>query len=364
MSVATRRGPSPTRRSRVAATLVLGLVVAACGSPATSTGAPGVTAPSSTASPAAATPLVSASAAPVVTPTPAPSLAAMTLLWQQGGPATASSTTVATAIDPATGDVWAAVPFENKYWIFSPDGKYLDSWGQAGSGPGEFDLSDHAQKPDGWGAIAFAPDGSFYVGDTGNHRVEVFDAHRKFVRAWGTFGTGDGQFIQITALATDGRLVYVGDGERYDIQAFDSSGTFVRSFGATGGFSILTLDGKGGVHAANPQNPVGAAFVMAIFGPDGTARSQTDLSNTGGWPVAVTVDAAGNSYVAIELGRFPFTALGLVVIDPAGHITRTLSGGGDALTVTPAGDAIYVTRGVQLDHTGWPYIRKYALPTP
>jgi hypothetical protein len=157
MSVATRRGPSPRRRSRVVASLVLGPAVAACGSSATPTGAPGVAAPSSTTSPAVATPRASASAAPapVVTPTLAPSLAPLTLLWQQGGPATASSTTVATAIDPVTGDLWAAVPFENKYWIFSPDGKYLGSWGQAGTGPGQLALADHDQNPNGWGAIAF-----------------------------------------------------------------------------------------------------------------------------------------------------------------------------------------------------------------
>ena len=297
-------------------------------------------------------------------PAPAPTLTALTLLWQQGGPATDKSSTVMSALDPATGSLWVAVPFENRYWIFSPDGKYLESWGTGGTGPGQFDFSDHAQTPDGFGAIAFAPDGSFYVGDTGNHRIEQFDKSRHFVKAFGTFGTGDGQFVQIVTVATDGTTVYVGDGGRYDIQAFSADGVFKRSFGADGGFANLALDAMGRIHATNSQNSVGAALAMAIFTPDGKQSSSTDLTNAGGWPVTLTVDADGYSYVGIELGQFPFTGIGIVEIDPSGGVTRTLGGGGDALTVTPAGDAIYVTRGIQLDPTIWQYVRKYAIPKP
>jgi hypothetical protein len=368
MSVPARSRPSPMRRTLVVFTLAFGLALTACGSSADPTSPPSAAAPTATPSSGATTPIAAATATPaptpVVTPTPAPSLTALSLLWQKGGPVTDATSTVASAIDPATGDVWVAVPFENKYWILSPDGKYLESWGQAGTGDGQFDFSDHAQHPDGWGAIAFAPDGSFYVGDTGNDRVQEFDAHRKFVRQWGTFGTGDGQFTQVTSLATDGHVVYVGDGDRYDIQAFDTSGKFIRSFGADGGFQILALGPHGGIHATNPQNPVGATFAMAVFGPDGAVQSTTDLSRFGGWPVAVTVDAVGNSYVSIEVGHYPFTALGIVVIDSSGRITGALDGGGDALTVTPAGDALYVSRGVQLDTTQWTNVRKYALPKP
>ena len=290
------------------------------------------------------------------------------LLWAKGGPTTGNTSTEASAIDPVTGNVWVAVPFEDRYWIMSPDGRYLESWGVTGTGPGQFDFSDHAQNPDGWGAIAFAPDGAFYVGDTGNHRVQAFDASRHFVRQWGTFGGDDGQFLQIATIATDGKTVYVGDGSRWDIQAFRTDGTFLRSFGADGGFWSIAMGPDGAVRAVNGEFDRGVPMEMAIFDPDGSMRSVTDLTafaSIDGRPESTTVDAAGEAYVAIELARYPFTPLAVVEIDPAGRVVRSWAdSGGDMLTVTPGADAIYASLGVQLDGSQWKVLRKYALPKP
>ena len=362
MSVPTPTSPPRRARPHAAGAVLLGLALAACA--ATPPPPPSLASPSATAAPATVA-APSASAAPSLAPSPAPSLASLDLVWQKAGPVTDKTSTVATALDPATGNLWVAVPFENRYWIFTPEGKYLESWGTAGTGDGQFDFSDHAQTPDGFGAIAFAPDGSFYIGDTGNHRIEAFDKNRTFVRAWGSFGTGDGQFSQITSLATDGKTVYVGDGDRYDIQAFDRTGTFIRSFGAEGAFCFVALDAKGRIHATNPQNPIDAPNTMAIFAPDGSVQSQTDLSPWGGRPFALSVDAAGMTYVSPELADLPFSGIAIIEIDPSGRVTRQWAGGGDAITVTPAGDAVYVTSGMNLISGGiWTYVRKYAIPKP
>jgi tripartite motif-containing protein 71 len=338
--------------------LILAAMIAACGSSAPAAAPAGTPAASQVA-------VAQAASTAAATHAPASSQPSLAMLWEKGGPATPKSSTAATAIDPLTGNLWAAVPFENRYWIFSPDGKFLESWGTAGKGPGQLDLSDHAQNPDGWGPIAFAPDGSFVIGDTGNHRVQAFDAKRRFVRQWGGFGTGDGRFVQVTGVAIDGNSVIVADGGRWDVQVFKADGTFVRSFGATDGLMVLAVDAKGRVHAANPQNPANAPMVLVILGPDGAEQSRTDLTAFGGWPVSISVDEAGNSFVSIELDHFPATNLALVEIDPAGKVLRSwANAGGDAALVTPAGDAIYVTRGVQLDGTQWTVVRKYALPKP
>ena len=150
------------------------------------------------------------------------------------------------------------------------EGKYLESWGKGGSARGELDLSDHRPNPDGWGGIAFAPDGSFFIADTGNHRVQHFDKKRVAVNEWGTFGTDDGQFAQIISIATDGKTVYVGDGSRTNIQAFTADGDFIREFDAEGGFYRVALGSDGRLRATNGERETGAPLTFAIFQPDGT----------------------------------------------------------------------------------------------
>jgi hypothetical protein len=88
----------------------------------------------------------------------------------------------------------------------------LHAWGSAGNGPGQFHL------PSG---TAVAADGTVYVADRNNHRIQAFDAAGAFLRTWGTEGTGVGQFRSPlgVAVAPDG-MVYVADVRNHRIQAF------------------------------------------------------------------------------------------------------------------------------------------------
>ena len=296
-------------------------------------------------------------------PSPAASPAPLTLLWAGSAPDTTNrSVTVASATDPVSGDIWVAVPFEDKYWILKPDGTYVESWGASGTDPGQLDLTDHAQNPDGWGPIAFAPDGSYVVGDTGNYRVQLFDKDRNLVRQWGSFGTDDGQFVQIVSVATDGQTVAVGDGERWDVQTFDMMGTHLDTFGGDVGASVVDLDGSGHILATNPQNPQGAPMSLTTYDIDGALRSTVDLSFMGGWPVWVAADADGNAFVTAEIDHYPWTAIGTWEYAPDGTLLRQFAEGGDAISLSPTGDVMFVGRGVQLDGTGWNELRAFAIP--
>jgi streptogramin lyase len=53
------------------------------------------------------------------------------------------------------------------------DGNWLKSWGDRGSGPGQF-ITPHS--------IATDAQGNVYVADRGNHRIQVFDGDGKFLR--------------------------------------------------------------------------------------------------------------------------------------------------------------------------------------
>lgn len=356
----------PRVRGPLASFAALALAVSACGGSGAvtpTTGSTATTAPVASRAAASSAPATATAVTPTQTVAPSASaIAELPLLWQGGGPITARTTTQSIAVHPGTGQIWVSVPFENQYWILSPVGKYLESWGTAGTGPGQFDLNDHLQNPDGFGAIAFAPDGSFYVGDVGNHRVQKFDAKRKFVKTWGTFGSGDGEFAAITAVATNGKTVYVGDGGRGDIQAFDSNGTYLRTFGTDGGFSaFIALDQGGNVYATNPETGVSA---VAKFDPSGKEISRFDRSSIGD-AVGLAVDPQGNIFVGAVNTTPPYGSLGTYKLDPDGRVLRGWSiGGGEGLALSTNGDVLYVSRGIGL-RTGdasWQYIRAYAIP--
>ena len=72
--------------------------------------------------------------------------------------------------------------------------------------------------------MAVAADGSVYVADRGNHRIQKFDADGVFVTKWGSSGTGNGQFNLPfgVAVAADGS-VYVADRGNHRIQKFDAA---------------------------------------------------------------------------------------------------------------------------------------------
>jgi streptogramin lyase len=96
--------------------------------------------------------------------------------------------------------------------VHATDGVFQGTIGSVGSAPGQFRLAAH---------IARDPAGNFYVGDNGNHRVQMFDASFQFLTQWGEQGSAPGQFVRPNFLAIDAAGdIYVSDNGNSRIQKF------------------------------------------------------------------------------------------------------------------------------------------------
>lgn len=130
--------------------------------------------------------------------------------------------------------------------VFSPEGLWVASWGGGGRGPGHW-----VREARGLAVGS----GCLYVADHGNHRIVVFSCYDgAYVTAFGTKGRGAGQFQGPSGVAVreDG-LVGVADWGNDRVQLFQrtAEGTeyvCVRSFG------------RGGAGPGQLQGPAGLAF--------------------------------------------------------------------------------------------------------
>ncbi|MGH2614454.1 MAG: 6-bladed beta-propeller [Thermomicrobiales bacterium] len=127
------------------------------------------------------------------------------------------------AVD-AAGNVFVADAGNNRVQKFAPDGQNPNAYnhvatiGGAGDGDGEFNVP---------AAVEVDGDGNVFVADLGNDRVQKFapnaqDPHQyEFVTAWGSPGSGNGEFFRPLDVAVDDDgNVFVADLDNSRIQKF------------------------------------------------------------------------------------------------------------------------------------------------
>jgi DNA-binding beta-propeller fold protein YncE len=146
------------------------------------------------------------------------------------------------AIAP-NGDIYVSDGYGNsRVMRFGADGKFKQSWGTKGNGPGEFDLVHN---------IVIDKKGRVYIADRENERVQIFDANGKFLEQWKHVGKPFGLYV-------DGKMnVYITDGESNSIYVVSERGKVPSKFGKTGGgpgeFKMahsITVDKKGNIYIA------------------------------------------------------------------------------------------------------------------
>jgi len=97
--------------------------------------------------------------------------------------------------------------------------------GGRGGPPGAGIPGDNFNRPTD---VAWDANGNIFVADGyGNSRIAKFDKNGKFLKSWGQRGTEPGQFNLPHAIAVDAQNnVYVGDRDNKWIQVFDTEGNF------------------------------------------------------------------------------------------------------------------------------------------
>jgi tripartite motif-containing protein 71 len=300
-------------------------------------------------------------------------------LWEtSGGPDSPLGNPSHLAVAP-DGSIWVADGDNDRFQIFAPDGAFLEVWGTSGSGEGEFDFTTV-----GWGgydeaAIAFARDGTFYVTDTGNHRIQKFGPDRTFLTAWGSEGQEPGQFDTPIDLVVDGQgRVYVLDSFSSTVYPDPGIGA-VQVFDADGRF--LAEWGERGSEPGQLKGPFGIGFdpdgtlLIAEFDNNRVQRFTLEgefLNGWGGygsadgqfvWAMDAAVDAAGRVFATdysnnrVQVfdhdGRF-LAAFGGLGFDP-GQFASALGvavGGDGAVYVTDAGKRLQAFRVGDLPGAG------------
>ncbi|MBI3882373.1 MAG: SMP-30/gluconolactonase/LRE family protein, partial [Verrucomicrobia bacterium] len=210
------------------------------------------------------------------------------------------------------GNIVVVEPHYSRVNHFAPDGKLVKQWGANGTNAGdlyfpravavgadgatwvsEYGHTERVQKFSGQGAafmlgvgkpggaagefnraegIGLAPDGTLFVADSCNHRVQVFSAEGKFLREIGKAGSSVGELSYPYDVRVDvSGLIYVCEFGNSRVQVFDPAGNTVEILGEAGAMPgefanpwSIALDSKGNLFVADSQNHRVQKFITKL----------------------------------------------------------------------------------------------------
>jgi streptogramin lyase len=162
------------------------------------------------------------------------------------------------------GNVWTADASSSMVYKFRNDGTLLmkiEVGGQPASCTNNFC---------GTTDVAFARDGHVFISDGyRNARILEYSADGRKLNEWGAAGTGPGQFRLPHSIQIDERdIIYVADRENGRIQRFDRKGTFLGEWTQYGKTFGLALDGNAIWLSTIPRGPNSAPGWMIKLNRD------------------------------------------------------------------------------------------------
>jgi predicted membrane-bound mannosyltransferase/sugar lactone lactonase YvrE len=176
------------------------------------------------------------------------------------------------------GSLFVADPANTRIEHFAADGTFLAEW------PSFLDASQSPPGPFGqaWGGIGVAPDGTVYAADTWNHRVDHYAADGQLISQFGIFGQGESPTAfwgpRDVMVDSQGR-VFVSDTGNKRVVVFDSQDR------------PITIIGEQGIDLGQFEEPVGLAM-----GPDG----QLYVADTWNQRIQVFDETSPNQFEAVD----------------------------------------------------------------
>jgi sugar lactone lactonase YvrE len=283
----------------------------------------------------------------------------VSFVWSSDGSPESPELVSHATIDPEC-RLWVLDQTGNRFLIFDLDGKLLETWGEPGTGDGQFDfgLGDLYFMS----GIAFTADGGFYVSDGENQRVQQFDADRTFVRSWKASGSaqdGQGYFPGWILIGPDGNVyvsVYAVD---EIIQVYSPSGEFIRAFGGgTAGPARLkrsgpmAFDSAGNLWTVDPSDRTAVKFSLT-----GEPLTRLELPEMGTLSMGLAIDSADRLHIV------DFEDNTVSVFAPDGtllYVWGTL-GLSDGKFLNPFDIVFDGSGGVYITEAGSPRIQKFQI---
>ncbi|MCA9331422.1 fibronectin type III domain-containing protein, partial [Candidatus Saccharibacteria bacterium] len=251
--------------------------------------------------------------------------------------------------------LYVADSSNSRIQVFDTSGGYANAWGSAGSGPGQFNMPTDITKVGT----------TLYVIEAFNNRVQSFTTTGSPIAVWGTQGTNDGQFQMPFSITADSNNLYTAElgmfGGMNRIQKFTTSGSHLDSWGEPGPGEL-----------ASPSDiafaPDGSLFAISQltfnvhhFSATGEALGSwggglgSGPGQFGGSIHGIAVDSGGNVYVSDKNDRIQkFSSTGTLLA------TWGAYGSGDNQFSTPAGIAIDNSNNVYVADSGNNRIQKFS----